>query len=152
MIKINKINLHLLCLIYFLVIIWFLFFFNGEQNRLVYFSERHFSIIPFKTTLEYIFQIIDEPNFLTYKIDLIRDVGGNLFLLFPWGILGPTLFKDLDTAYKLAFSAFLISLLAEVIQFLFNIGVFDIDDLIFNISGAILGYVFLKFLRSLNKG
>lgn len=45
---------------------------------------------------------------------------------------------------------FLLSLCIEVMQYLFGTGISELDDLILNTLGAILGAVSIKLLRSVN--
>ena len=54
----------------------------------------------------------------------------------------------MESTYKLVVSAFLLSLFAESIQFTLKIGVWDIDDIIYNTLGAFLGFRFYLFMKS----
>ncbi|HHY42101.1 MAG TPA: VanZ family protein [Thermoanaerobacterales bacterium] len=45
-------------------------------------------------------------------------------------------------------SAFVLSLMFEIIQLLTAIGTFDVDDILLNLLGAVLGYLFYQiFMR-----
>ena len=48
----------------------------------------------------------------------------------------------MDRAFLIFLSGFLLSLTVEVIQLISKVGCFDVDDLILNTLGAVLGYVF----------
>ncbi|MEU9887883.1 VanZ family protein [Sphaerisporangium sp. NPDC051011] len=77
---------------------------------------------------------------------LIRQIVGNILLFLPLGYLVPAIWK-VRGVHRLAFIAFSVSLLIEGAQFLISqaIGytyrIFDVDDLILNTLGGIIGYV-----------
>lgn len=66
---------------------------------------------------------------------------GNIFWFIPMGIVLGKRFGFFTTVLL----AGLISFSIEVLQWLFNNGVSDIDDIIFNIAGAIIGYWLIYF-------
>ena len=63
----------------------------------------------------------------------------NILLFVPLGFLLPTIWKEYRSAKKTLFAGLGISLLIEILQ-LFTFRLTDIDDLITNTAGAILGY------------
>ena len=68
----------------------------------------------------------------------LRNVLGNMLLFLPYGFYLSYFMKLRKVKYVLAFSIF-VSIAVEVIQY--RIGrVFDIDDIILNIAGGVLGY------------
>lgn len=62
---------------------------------------------------------------------------GNIIWFIPMGILLGRKFKFLSTILL----AGLISFSIEFLQWVFNNGISDIDDIIFNVMGAIIGYI-----------
>ncbi len=79
---------------------------------------------------------------------MFLNVAGNILMFVPTGILLPVLFKRLDKAYKVAGTGFLISLAIEILQLPFADRASDVDDLLMNTFGAIIGYVLFRFARS----
>jgi uncharacterized membrane protein YeaQ/YmgE (transglycosylase-associated protein family) len=69
---------------------------------------------------------------------IIENVLGNLVLFIPFGILFPIISNKKHKEVLCA--AIIFSLLIEITQFLFALGSTDIDDLIFNVLGAYIGY------------
>ncbi len=68
----------------------------------------------------------------------IKNVLGNILLFLPYGFYLSYFMKLQKVKYVFAFSLF-VSIAVEIVQF--RIGrVFDIDDIILNIIGGILGY------------
>lgn len=128
-----------------------MFFEIGPIDRSSFFDSREIHLIPFLNTVKS-FTNVFAPDFnheekTLYQAAVIGNIIGNILLLFPWGVLAPLLIKKLQSLKSLAFSALLISLSAESIQLILSIGVFDIDDIIFNTSGAILGYYLIMNVK-----
>lgn len=63
------------------------------------------------------------------------------------GFLVPILFNYCKKFKNTFFIAMLVSVSIELIQLLFNLGSCDIDDLILNVLGSMLGFAFYKILR-----
>lgn len=68
---------------------------------------------------------------------------GNILLFLPVGILVP-LVSGWKKWYKTALISFGSSLLIEIVQLITKRGYFDPDDVVFNVTGAMIGYVLLK--------
>jgi len=78
----------------------------------------------------------------------MRNLFGNLFLLLPLGLLGPIALPALDRWWRIALVALLYSVAIELIQRLVPARSADIDDVIVNVAGAVLGYVIFAILRA----
>ena len=62
---------------------------------------------------------------------------GNIIWFVPFGFLLKKLTRM--TAAKIIFFGFLLSLFIEIMQFIFGTGVSEIDDLLLNTLGAVIG-------------
>lgn len=81
---------------------------------------------------------LDQPSVRAVIIEL----GGNLLLLAPLGVLLPLLDRRLRHWYTVTLLCAVISACIEVFQGIFVVGrAFDIDDLILNTAGALLAYL-----------
>jgi glycopeptide antibiotics resistance protein len=70
-----------------------------------------------------------------------------LFMYFPMGIFLPVLFaKKYNTLWKVLAFVTVWSVLAEILQFVSFAGSADIDDLILNLVGTVIGYGVVKFV------
>jgi glycopeptide antibiotics resistance protein len=70
---------------------------------------------------------------------------GNILAFMPYGIFLLLLFKSKPISLIGVFIQSLgMSLLLECLQVFFSIGNFDVDDLILNTSGGLLGYCFFR--------
>lgn len=71
----------------------------------------------------------------------MRNLFGNLFLLLPLGLLGPIAVPALGRWWLMLPLALLVSLSIELAQFRIPDRSADIDDVIVNVAGALLGYL-----------
>jgi glycopeptide antibiotics resistance protein len=77
-----------------------------------------------------------------YKMD---NIGGNIFGFVPLGILLPLLFFRMRNFFRITAMIFFISLCFETTQLFTGLGVFDVDDLLLNTIGGMLGYLAVIF-------
>ena len=92
--------------------------------------------VPFKTIQIYLANL-DSPFWITQAL-------GNLGLLLPLGLLGPIAFPALARWWLILPLALLISAAIEIAQFRIPDRSADIDDVIVNVSGALLGYLIFR--------
>ena len=81
------------------------------------------------------------------------NIGGNILLLLPLGLLLPILWTNLRNLNKIFLIGLFTSLSIEILQLIENILYLgfrsvDIDDVIFNVIGIILGYSLFKVLHT----
>ncbi len=81
-------------------------------------------------------------NLLDYEIfrELLINVIGNTAMFIPVGVIWPSVFKKLDTHKKVIAAGVGFSLCIEILQLPFFDRVTDIDDLILNALGYLIGY------------
>jgi glycopeptide antibiotics resistance protein len=93
---------------------------------------RH-NIIPFTTIGTYLF------NINSYNLDTwFYNTFGVMLLFFPIGILISILFSKLKKALIVVF-ILMFSVTIESVQYLTQFGVFDVDDMVLNTVGGVLG-------------
>lgn len=73
--------------------------------------------------------------------DVLINVIGNTTMFIPLGIIWPIVFKRLNTHRKVILSGIFVSLCIEILQLPFYDRVTDIDDLLLNSLGFIIGYL-----------
>jgi glycopeptide antibiotics resistance protein len=71
---------------------------------------------------------------------VVRNIGVNILLFVPMGAFLPVLFKKLRKFRWVILVCFSATVAAELIQFIFILGSFDVDDIILNTAGAAAGY------------
>ncbi|WP_088014119.1 VanZ family protein [Gottfriedia acidiceleris] len=95
------------------------------------------NIIPFKTIFINIHSLSSWPDF--------SNLVGNIVAFIPFGMFLVFLSKDRGMSFISVFGRSLIfSLCLESLQVVFSLGIFDVDDLILNTSGGVLGYCIIK--------
>ncbi|WP_162000237.1 VanZ family protein [Companilactobacillus halodurans] len=74
-------------------------------------------------------------------VDFIYNLYGNIMWFVPMGFFIPALSKKHLKFFDVVVIGALISISIETMQFVLNTGVTDIDDVIFNTIGAMVGYL-----------
>ncbi|WP_423800474.1 VanZ family protein [Neobacillus sp. SAB-20_R2A] len=99
------------------------------------------NFVPFKTIHFYLY--IADVNF-----DIrVKNLAGNVVGFIPLGFILPLLAKKFQKLRTVMLAAFSLSLSYEILQLVFEFGSFDVDDLILNTFGGILGYIPFKILQ-----
>ena len=88
-------------------------------------------------------------NLTDYEVkrEAVINIIGNVALFIPTGIILPILYKRLNCFWKVLLAGVCISLGIEGIQLLLPNSVTDIDDLILNAVGVIIGYGIFSFAK-----
>lgn len=71
---------------------------------------------------------------------IITNIYGNILAFLPFGLLGPLVLRRLRKFRAVFFYSFLLSLIIELVQGYLGVGVMDVDDLILNVLGGVIGY------------
>ncbi|MCM3727132.1 VanZ family protein [Neobacillus cucumis] len=99
------------------------------------------NFVPFKTI--YFYMYLADIN-LNIRIE---NLVGNIIGFAPFGFILPLLSKGFQKLSTVTIATFILSLTFEIIQLVFEFGSFDVDDLILNTLGGILGYIPFKILQ-----
>ena len=91
--------------------------------------------------------LFDYPVFREALINLI----GNTAMFIPLGIVWPAVFRELDTHAKAIAAGVGTSLLIEILQLPFYVRCSDIDDLILNSAGYLMGYGIYLLVKALRQ-
>ena len=106
---------------------------DGKIQPLVFYKDNWF---PFRINLLPFVYLFDYPVFKEALLNLI----GNTTMFIPVGIIWPMVFKKLDTPAKVISAGVGYSFCIEILQLPFYDRVSDVDDLILNSFGYIIGY------------
>ncbi|MCM3628599.1 VanZ family protein [Paenibacillus glycanilyticus] len=135
----KPVNLIILALfiLYSLIMIKLLFI-RGDYYR---WNKYNYNIIPFHTIKSLIY------NRDAYNTDAwVKNLFGNIVLFIPLGVFIPVLNRRMLHPVRCLTVIILLLLLVELIQLVTRVGSFDIDDIILNTSGAIIGLAFMTSL------
>ena len=78
----------------------------------------------------------------SYKLNSFENLAGNIVVFIPFGFLFPYVIKGGRNFLVMLFHAFLLVLGIEVFQLFSAFGAFDVDDILLNCFGAVIGYLF----------
>ena len=79
--------------------------------------------------------------------DLLLHVIGNAAVFIPTGIVLPIVYRRLDTFWKVLAAGAGLSLCIEILQLPFSVRASDIDDLLLNSLGVVIGYCIYALVR-----
>lgn len=133
--------------IYFLIVIYFTFF-KGGILHLDLQMRSYANIIPLLETIK-----MFQDNFMGLGNSLYNVIG-NILLFIPFGFAIPLLFKNHNKLFKVTLYGFIASFSIELLQYLTCTNFTDIDDVIFNTLGALVGFltfnIFMFIVRKTN--
>ena len=119
----------------------------SDPNLFKNYMTNSFNIIPFSTILMYFNSYLShEMNFSV----IITNIFGNLIALTPMALFLPMLIKKCNKTVLFVIITAIFVIAIELLQLIFVSGSCDIDDLILNVSGAVIAYALLH-IKSLNK-
>lgn len=133
--RIKTVFLYGVFICYILLLIKILFL-----SRVSLLENRSINLIPFYSIKEYIFS-----NSATIKKFAFGNVVGNIVIFIPLGTY-LSLFKNDKRVLTNLLLIFIVSLFVEIIQGILGIGASDIDDIILNCLGGLIGIIGYKFL------
>ena len=134
--------------VYAIAMAYFLFFRHGFNVGGTYWEHisMNINIVPLYTIKQNLYLILKQSN--PYLVShAIINLLGNIIGFIPFGILLPLLLKQARAFKKFFFYAISSIVLIELIQLLTLRGSFDIDDLILNMLGSLIGYMINYFTK-----
>ena len=133
--RIKTVFLYGVFICYILLLIKILFL-----SRISHLEHRSINLIPFYSIMEYI-----SGRSANIKAFAFSNVVGNIVIFIPLGTY-LSLFKNDKRVITNLLFIFIVSLFVEIIQGLLGIGASDIDDIILNCLGGLIGILGYKFL------
>ncbi len=71
----------------------------------------------------------------------------NLVIFIPFGILVPKVFRGINSVWAMALITFMTSVVIEIVQFMLACGYSEVEDVIMNVAGGVIGYLIIKFIE-----
>ena len=68
----------------------------------------------------------------------------NLVIFIPFGILVPKVFCGVNSVWAMALVTLMTSVVIEIVQFLLACGYSEVEDVIMNVAGGVIGYILAK--------
>ena len=123
----------------YVLLLAYLTFFSHYYGRGI--VRRSINVLPFNTIFEFLMS--------GYNINtIITNLIGNIAAFMPMGFLLTIVFKRLNTFLRICTAILFASIFIEVVQFFAGVGASDIDDVILNMLGGIMGYwIYRLFIK-----
>lgn len=127
--------------VYCFILIYVLFLSRGSRAHYPYaqYFRQFTNFIPFKTIIEYIQRYNNGFRNLS-----ILNLLGNFVLFLPMGAVLPCVSYKFNRFWKVVLCVLGMVVFVEVAQGILRVGSIDIDDVIFNVCGAMIGYGIIR--------
>lgn len=79
-----------------------------------------------------------------------RNIILNILMFVPFGLLLPLAFKQFDRFWKVYIKGLFFSIVIEIFQFITSRGIVEVDDILNNTIGTMIGYGFYILIRWIN--
>ena len=144
----KKLFYHAMFLLYIGFLMWILFNRSRYVENMPYWDQvrRYLNLQPLRTIRLYL-RLLMHPVRQVHTGLAFYNLVGNLLLFLPMGAMLPLIFPRLRSFPKTFFTVLLLVLGVEITQVLLLAGSCDIDDVILNMAGCILGYPFHRLLN-----
>ena len=137
----NSKYIYIMFIVYVGFFIYAVFLQYNKKNITYENVNKHSNLIPIKNTLQDISILWN--NGFRKNMNLFANIIGNILLFMPLPFFLIEIFNFKKNIYILLF-AILISGWVEAMQYVFLLGVTDIDDVMLNITGCYLGIFFAR--------
>ncbi len=141
-------------LVYCGVMLWLLFFRSwGWDDGLRYrqMLQSNINLVPLYTIRNYLQVVIYRTND-SVLLHCIINLAGNVFLFIPLGYLLPRIFQKQRNFFRFLATCTLSILLVELTQLFALLGRFDVDDIILNLAGMVLGFAVFHIINRPSAG
>ena len=134
-----------LFLMYLALLVYFLFF-AESYGRTVTDREYSYNLVPFLEIKRFW-----QNRELIGHFAVFINLAGNVLAFVPFGFFLPMLGSHARGLFRMGLFSFEFSLLVETIQLVSKVGSFDVDDLMLNTLGGILGYVIFSWCNYIRR-
>lgn len=124
-----------LLVLYLVLLTYFLFFAEAMGRNPDARTDYAYNLVPFREIRRFIVY----RDILGYKAVFLNLVG-NVAAFMPFGFILPEVWDQLNRWYTITLLGFIFSLCIETAQLVGRVGSFDVDDLLLNTVGALIGY------------
>ncbi len=134
-----------LFVLYIILLAYFLFF-SERYGRTIISDEYRYNLVLFK----------EVKRFILYRKEVglesfIVNIFGNVLAFMPFGFVLPIISKNNRKLLNITLLSLEFSLTIELIQLIFKVGIFDVDDIFMNTVGGVLGGICFVICHKLVK-
>lgn len=130
--------------LYIILLSYFLFF-SEHYGRETVLQRYHYNLEFFKEIKRFI-KYRDRLGTESFVVNII----GNVLAFTPFGFLLPLLSHKFRKYFYTAFLCLFFSFCVESLQLFLKVGIFDVDDILMNTVGGILGIMAFIILKSIS--
>lgn len=116
-------------------------FFSEAYGRTDVVTELRYNLKPFKE----IKRFLEYREIIGWRAFIIN-LFGNIFVFSPFGFMVPVVSRKSRVVGRIVAMTFMLSLFIEVTQLVCRVGSFDVDDLMLNTLGGLIGYIVFKIV------
>lgn len=141
--------LRFLFVVYVALLLWLLFDRTPGWGSEVSYADQmrnSMNLVPFHTIGNY-WKVVRRMEFTSLFWHCVINLGGNIFLFIPIGYFLPRLWPFLRNFFSFLLACTMSIVLVELLQLVTLLGSLDIDDLILNLFGMLVGYVLFMIFR-----
>lgn len=125
----------------YLCMLCYFLFFADSMGRAYTDRAYHYNVIPFRE----IYRFWKYMHVVGVESTMLN-LGGNVIAFVPFGVFLPMLFEKCRKFSFAVLLSFEFSLAVEAIQLVLKVGCFDVDDMILNTLGGLLGFLMYLLL------
>lgn len=135
-------TIYMILFVAYLILLFYLLFFSEKMGRTIGAEGYRYNLILFKEIRRF-YSVMD-----THPKMFWMNIAGNILAFMPFGFLIPRLREKRINLFLAGLFSLELSFTVELLQLIFKLGCFDVDDLLLNTIGGILGYLlYLVFRR-----
>lgn len=133
-------------LVLYLMVLIYVCFLSEAYGRTEMQNTYHYNLVPFKEIMR--FYIYRE---LVGIQAFVLNLFGNVLAFIPFGMMLPIISWRYRRFTKVVSLTFLLSLSIECIQLLTRVGSFDVDDLLLNTLGGVIGFCIFWIMNKIRR-
>ena len=145
----RQILVRILFVAYGIIMLWLLFGQRIEDGKIQLapdLSGENLNLIPFETVRLY-WRMLQTGATEALLRHAVVNLAGNVIVFIPFGWFLPYIWQKLGSLFKTLLTAAFWICLVELCQYLTNLGSCDVDDLLLNLVGVLLGYWIWKLAK-----
>ena len=138
-----------LFVVYAAVLLWLLFDRTPDWGDTLTYADQirsNMNLVPFHTVGNY-WKVVKRMEFTPLFFHCVINLGGNIFLFIPLGYFLPRLWPVFRNFFSFLLTCTAAITLVELLQLVTLLGSLDIDDLILNLFGMIVGYLLFIIIK-----
>lgn len=135
----------LLFYLYIILLCYFLFF--SERYGRDYMTHGYRYNLEFFKEIKRFITYREQLGFETFAVNIL----GNILAFAPYGYFLPLLNKNYRKFIPVLLLSLLFSSAVEVMQLYLRVGIFDVDDILLNTAGGVVGYILFLIWNQIYK-